>query len=68
MLRLLEDIEKKEAEMREELRKSAQRDIRIYFILEKIAELENITIEKGENLFHKIIGFLLKEAQWEETK
>ena len=63
-----EEINKMEEEMCSELNKSAERDIRIYFILEKIAELENITIEKGENLFHKIIGFLLKEAQWEESK
>ena len=60
-----EDIDKRESEMRSELKKSAERDIKIYFVLDKIAELENITIEKGENLFHKVIGFLLKEAQWE---
>ena len=60
-----EDIKKQEEEMRTELKKSAERDIKIYFILEKIAELENITVERGENLFHKIIGFLLKEANWE---
>ena len=60
-----EDIKKQEEEMRTELKKSAERDIKVYFILEKIAELENITVERGENLFHKIIGFLLKEANWE---
>jgi trigger factor len=59
-----EDIKKREDEMRGELRKSAERDIKIYFILGKIAELENIAVEKGENLFHKVIGFLLKEANW----
>jgi len=60
-----EDIKKKEDEMRVELKKSAEHDIRVYFILERIAEVENITVERGENLFHKIIGFLLKEANWE---
>lgn len=59
-----EDITKREDEMRKDLHKSAERDIKVYFILDKIAELENITVEKGENLFHKIIGFLLKEANW----
>ncbi len=59
-----EDIKKQEPEMRVELQKSAERDIKIYFTLDKVAELENITIEKGENLFHKVLGFLLKEAQW----
>jgi len=59
-----EDITKREEEMRSELKKSAERDIKVYFTLEKIAEIENITVEKGENLFHKIIGFLLKEANW----
>ncbi len=63
-----EDITKREGEMREDLKKNAERDIKIYFILDKIAELENMTIEKGENLFHKIIGFLLKEADWKEPE
>lgn len=63
-----EDINKRDAEMRTELKKSAERDIKIFFILDKIAELENINVEKEENLFHKIIGFLLKEANWEEAK
>ena len=34
----------------------------------QIAELENITVDRGENLSHKIIGFLLKEATWETAK
>ena len=63
-----EDLNKQENEMRTELKKSAERDIKVYFILDKIAELENINVEKEENLFHKIIGFLLKEANWEESK
>lgn len=63
-----EDITKRDSEMRVELKKSAERDIKIFFILDKIAELENINVEKEENLFHKIIGFLLKEANWEEAK
>ena len=63
-----EDIDKQEEEMRKELKKSAERDIRIFFIFDKIAELEKITLEKNENIYHKIMGFLLKEAQWEEAK
>ncbi len=59
-----EDIKKREEEMRGELKKAAERDIKVYFILDKIAEAENITIEKGENIYHKIIGFLLKDANW----
>jgi len=63
-----EDIDKQEEAMRKELIKAAERDIRIYFIFDKIAEFEKIAIEKQENIFHKIMGFLLKEAQWEEAK
>ena len=50
------------------MKPSAERDVKAYFILEKIAQQENIKIEQGENLLQKVIGFLLKEAQWEEAK
>lgn len=62
------EISKKEEEFRGQLEESVEKDIRVYFILEKIAELENITVNEGENLPAKVIEFLLKEAEWEEAK
>lgn len=61
-----EDIDKKEEELRKNLKSVAERDIKMYFILGKIAELENITVDKNENLFYKVLAFLLKEADWQE--
>jgi len=62
-----EEIETKETEMRKDLRDPVERDVKVYFILEKIAELENIEIKEGENLPAKTMEFLLKEAKWEEA-
>ncbi|MBI5415510.1 MAG: hypothetical protein HZA29_01715, partial [Candidatus Omnitrophica bacterium] len=63
-----EEIRKKEEEIRKELEEAVERDIRIYLVLEKIAELENITVDKNDNLAAKVMEFLLKEAEWEEAK
>ncbi|MCK5082136.1 MAG: hypothetical protein KAR31_04440, partial [Candidatus Omnitrophica bacterium] len=63
-----EEINKKEEEMRKELRDPVERDVKVYLILDKIAQVENIEIKEGENLPAKTIEFLLKEAKWEEAK
>jgi len=63
-----EDLEKRLDEFMKNMKPNAERDVKAYFILEKIAEQEKMTIEQGENVFQKVIGFLLKEAQWEEAK
>lgn len=60
-----EDIEAKDAPLRKELKDAAEKDVRTYFILEKIAELENIKVENDEELLKKVMEFLLKEAKWE---
>ncbi len=60
-----EEISKKEKKLQKDLRPVAERDIKLFFILDQIASLENITIQKGENLVNKVMEFLLKEAQWE---
>jgi trigger factor len=60
-----EDIEAKDEELKKELKDAAARDVKAFFILEKIAELENIAVDKEENLFKKVMEFLLKEASWE---
>ncbi|MBI5149282.1 MAG: hypothetical protein HZA28_00725 [Candidatus Omnitrophica bacterium] len=58
------DIQKKEEEIRKELEEAVERDVRIYLVLEKIAELENISVDKNDNLAAKVMEFLLKEAEW----
>jgi len=61
-------IAKKVEEAAKELRESAEKDVKTFLILQKIAALENITSAKEENLTLKVMEFLLKEAKWEETK
>ena len=63
-----EEMVKREEEMRKELQGAVEKDIKVYFILEKIAELEGFHIHEGENLPAKVMEFLLKEANWEEAK
>ncbi len=63
-----EAIAKKLEEAMKELRDAAQKDVKTFLILQKIAEKENISPAKNENVTMKVIEFLLKEAQWEEGK
>ncbi len=63
-----EELEKRLGEFVKTMTPNAERDVKAYFILEKIAEQEKMSLEQGENVFQKVIGFLLKEAQWEEAK
>jgi len=60
-----EEIESKEKELREQLKQTAVDDVKVYFILDKIAELENIKVEKPEQKASRVIEFLLKEAKWQ---
>jgi FKBP-type peptidyl-prolyl cis-trans isomerase (trigger factor) len=63
-----DEIKKKEEEIRKELKDPVERDVKVYLILDKIAEIENIGAKEGENLPAKTMEFLLKEAKWEEAK
>ncbi len=63
-----EDIDKKTEEMQKDMRTAAEKDLKVYFIFDKIAEVENIHIHQGENMVSKVLEFLLKEANWEEDK
>ena len=62
-----EELDKKEKEMRDEWRGAAERDVKVYLILDKIAAVENIEVKEEENLAAKVMTFLLKEAKWEEA-
>jgi FKBP-type peptidyl-prolyl cis-trans isomerase (trigger factor) len=61
----VEEIEKKKKEMHNDLRTPVEREVKVYLILDKIAEAEKIEVKEGENLPMKVIEFLLKEAKWE---
>ena len=59
-----EEIVKREEEIKKNLLEAVEKDVRVYLVLDKVAELENIHIHQGENLPAKVIEFLLKEAKW----
>ena len=59
-----EELKKNEDEARKEMEKITERDLKVFLILDKIAELEKIEIKEGESLPAKVIEFLLKEASW----
>ncbi|MBM3252526.1 MAG: hypothetical protein FJZ11_07110 [Candidatus Omnitrophica bacterium] len=60
-----EEIESKENNLKDQLKQTAINDVKAYFILDKIAELENIKAEKSEQRAARVIEFLLKEAKWQ---
>lgn len=60
-----EKIAEKKKELEANLREVVIKDLKIYFILGKIAELENIKIDEKHNTV-KVMEFLLKQAEWTE--
>ena len=60
-----QEIDKKEKAMHKDLRPSVEREVKVYLILDKIAEVEKIEVKEGENLPVKVMEILLKEAKWE---
>lgn len=60
-----EEAEKRSKEGEKDLRSAVEKDVQVYLILDKIAELENMEIKQGENLPGKVIEFLLQEAKWD---
>ncbi|MDP2654854.1 MAG: trigger factor [Candidatus Omnitrophota bacterium] len=63
-----EDIKTKEEELRKDLHKASEKDVKVYLIFDKIAQMEGITAQEGESLPGKVMELLLKEAKWEEEK
>ncbi|HPN87880.1 MAG TPA: trigger factor [Candidatus Omnitrophota bacterium] len=61
-----DDIKKKEPEVKEELKRAVEKELKAYFILEAIAQEEKMEIKEGEQLPVKVMEFLLKEAKWSE--
>ncbi len=58
------EIKKKEEELRPQLKDAVEKDVKVYLIFDKIAELEGMKVQEGENLPMKVMEFLLKHAQW----
>lgn len=62
------DIKKKEEELRRDLAKPVEREVKVYLVFDKIAEMEKIEVKKGENMIAKVMALLLKEAKWEDLQ
>ena len=60
-----EEIDKQEASLEKELTPQAQRQVRVYLVLAEIAKKENIALD--DHVTHKVMEFLLKEADWQES-
>lgn len=63
-----EEIAKREKELRKELPEAVERDVKIYLIFDKIAELENIQTDQENGVSARVMEFLLKEAAWKDGK
>jgi FKBP-type peptidyl-prolyl cis-trans isomerase (trigger factor) len=63
-----EDIKKQEEEIRKNLREPVEKDVKVFLILDKIAQMENITVQENEQMPMKVIEFLLKEAKWDVSE
>ena len=59
-----EDMRQKETEARKALQEPCERQVKVYLILNEIAKLENIVLGENENFYHRVMEFLLKEAEW----
>ena len=59
-----EEISKKIDEHQQEIRDHVERDVRLYLIMDKIAQMENVEVKENESLVAKVMEFLLKEADW----
>ena len=59
-----EKIAQQEDELRKHLEPEAKEQIKIYLVLGEIAKRENIPVD--DHMPHKVMEFLLKEADWQE--
>ncbi|VAX35432.1 Cell division trigger factor [hydrothermal vent metagenome] len=60
-----DEMQKKEESLRVELQEPTERNVKVFLTLNKIAELEKIEIKENDNVYFKVMEFLLKEAKWE---
>ncbi len=59
-----EDAEKRQEQMRKDLKESVERDVKLFLIFDRIAQEENVTVAENENLAVKVLELLMKEAAW----
>jgi len=59
-----EKIDEQEKEMIKELEPQAKSQVKIYLVLSSIAKKENIAID--DHMPHKVMEFLLRQAEWKE--
>lgn len=57
-------IDEQDKALAEELRSQAKKQIKVYLVLSAIAKKENIPLD--DHMPHRVIEFLLKEAEWKE--
>lgn len=60
-----EDLKSCEENLRQQLQVHAEKEVKLYLVMDKIAQLENIDIKQGDYLVPKVMEFLLKEAKWD---
>jgi len=60
-----EEIDKQEASLEKELTPQAEKQVRVYLVLAEIAKKENIALD--DHMTHKVMEFLLKQADWQES-
>jgi FKBP-type peptidyl-prolyl cis-trans isomerase (trigger factor) len=63
-----EDIQKRLEESKDNVREAAEKDVRLFLILQKIAQTENLVSEADDNIAAAAMKFLLQSAQWEDAK
>jgi len=59
-----EDLDKYQKEVEEKLKPLAEEDVKLYYILEAIAQKEGIKLDN--NLGEVVLGFILSQAQYHE--
>lgn len=60
-----EEIDSREKTLFSELEPEAKRQIKVYLVLSEIAKKENISLD--DQMSHRVMEFLLREADWQET-
>ncbi len=61
-----EEIEKQRQALRENLKPAAEKQVRIYLVLEEVARRENIA--RDDKMAQRVIEFLLRQADWKGGK
>ncbi len=58
-----EEIEKRKKDVEEKLKPVAERQLKLYFLLEAVSEKEGININESEDLIEKVLSFLVSKSK-----